>query len=74
MPPIRLPDPPIPYEEQRLALERVARRWRVPVTHVRIRLLQAGVPLVSVPRAPAEGVRVADLEAYEQKLRNGEED
>jgi hypothetical protein len=73
MPQLRLPDPPIPYEEQCLALERVARRWRVPVSHARIRLLQAGVPLVDVPRAPTEGVRLADLEAYEKRLRNGEE-
>jgi hypothetical protein len=73
MPQIRLPDPPVPYEEQCLSIERVARRWRVPVSHARVRLLRAGVRLVDVPRTPTEGVHLADLEAYERRLRNGEE-
>jgi hypothetical protein len=70
MPPIRIPDPPIPVEQQRISLERIARRWRRPVSHVRILLLQAGVPLINVPRSPTEGVKLTDLLAYEEELRN----
>ena len=74
MPQIRLPDPPIPHENRVLSLDQIARRWRTRVSIVRLRLLQAGVPLIDVQRAPTEGARLADLEAYEQSIRNGEEE
>jgi hypothetical protein len=68
------PDPPVPYEERKLSIEQVASRWRCPRSHVRIRLLNAGVPLVDVPRSPTEGVQLVDLEEYERRLRHGDED
>jgi hypothetical protein len=73
MPPIRLPEPPVPHEHRVLSLDQIARRWRTRVSVARIRLLRAGVPLISVQRAPTEGTRLADLEAYEERIRHGEE-
>jgi hypothetical protein len=74
VPQIRLPDPPIPHESRVLSLEQIARRWRTRVSIARILLLRAGVPLVNVQRAPTEGARLSDLEAYEERIRNGEEE
>jgi hypothetical protein len=74
MPQIRLPDPPIPHKERVLSLEAIARRWRIRVSVARILLLRAGVPLVDVPRAPSEGARLVELEAYEEKLRHGKQE
>jgi hypothetical protein len=73
MPQIRLPDPPVPHEHRILSLDQIAKRWRTRVSVVRILLLRGGVPLVDVQRI-VEGARLADVEVYEQKLRNGEED
>jgi hypothetical protein len=72
VPQIRLPDPPIPHENQILSLDQIARRWRTRVSVARILLLRAGVPLIDVQRAPTEGARLSDLEAYEERIRNGE--
>jgi hypothetical protein len=71
---IRLPDPPVPYNQRKLSLAQVASRWRCPVSHARIRLLRAGVPLIDVERNPTEGALLADIEEYERKLRNGQGD
>jgi hypothetical protein len=73
MPQIRLPDPPTPHEKRVLSLDQIARRWRTRVTIARILLLRAGVPLVDVPRT-TEGVRLADLEACEERMRNDKEE
>jgi hypothetical protein len=73
MPQIRLPAPPVPRESKSLSLDQIARRWRTRVSIARILLLRAGVPLIDVPRAPTEGVLLEDLEAYEERLRQGEE-
>jgi hypothetical protein len=70
---IRLPDPPVPFTERKLSLAQIASRWRRPVSHVRLILLQGGVRLVDVERSPAEGAYLADLEEFERKVRNGEE-
>jgi hypothetical protein len=74
MPQIRLPDPPTPYEARALSLTQIAQRWRTRTSIATILLLRAGVPLINVPRTPVEGVRLTDLEAYEEKVRNGQEE
>ena len=73
MPQIRLPDPPVPHEHRVLSLDQIARRWRTRVSVARILLLRAGVPLVDVPRT-TEGARLADLELYEERMRQGGEE
>jgi hypothetical protein len=73
MPQIRLPDPPVPHENRVLSLDQIARRWRTRVSIARILLLRAGVPLIDVPRT-IEGAQLTDLEAYEEKIRNGEQE
>jgi hypothetical protein len=73
MPQIRLPDPPVPHAKRVLSLDQIARRWRTRISIARILLLRAGVPLVDVQRT-VEGARLEDLEMYEEKIRNGQED
>jgi len=54
-----------------LSLDQIARRWRTRVSIARILLLRAGVPLVDMQKT-IEGARLADLEACEERMRNGE--
>jgi hypothetical protein len=70
---MRIPKPSVPHDERKLSLSKVAARWRVPVRYARHRLLMAGVPLCDVPQPSTEGVLLKDLEAYEERVRQGVE-
>jgi hypothetical protein len=67
---IHLPKPTVPVEERKLSLNQVGARWRTPTAIVRFELEKAGVPFVDVEQKPRKGVRLADLLAYEAKLRS----
>ena len=66
---MHLPPPPVPEEEQKLAIAQVAARWRTPSTYVKLKLKEAGLELVPVERSPVPGVRLRDLLRLEAQLR-----
>jgi hypothetical protein len=66
---IRIPDPPVPFNKQKLNLTQIAARWKIPATYVRLRLEKAGVKFVKVERPPVDGVLLTDLLAFEARVR-----
>jgi hypothetical protein len=66
---IRIPDPPIPIEEQKLSYQQIATRWGIPSSYVKLTLQRGGVPVVPVERSPVPGVKLVDLLEFEKRLR-----
>jgi hypothetical protein len=66
---MRLPPPPIPEEEQKLPVSKVATRWRAPSTYVKLKAKEAGIELVPVTLPPVMGIRMRDLLRLEAQLR-----
>ena len=66
---MRLPPPPVPEEEQKLSVSKVATRWRAPSTYVKLKAKEAGIELVPVTLPPVPGIRMRDLLRLEAQLR-----
>lgn len=66
---MRLPPPPLPEEEQKLPVSKIAARWRAPSTYVKLKAKEAGVELVPVTLPPVPGIRMRDLLRLEALLR-----
>jgi hypothetical protein len=65
---IHIPAPP-PKRIKDVALTQIAARWGKRVAYAKYLLEKAGVPIVPVARPPVDGVRMRDLLAFEESIR-----
>ena len=67
--PFKIPPAPVPIEHRALTYEQVSQRWKTRLSITRLKLKNAGIPVVYVPRPPVEGVKLTDLLRYEEMVR-----
>lgn len=67
--PLKIPPAPVPIEARALSYEQVGKRWKTRGSIARLKLKNAGIPVVYVPRLPVEGVKLSDLLRYEEMIR-----
>jgi hypothetical protein len=71
--PLNIPPAPVPIEHRALTYEQVSQRWKTRLSIARLKLKNAGIPVVYVPRPPVEGVKLTDLLRYEGMVRRAQQ-